>query len=83
MAKGSSVPSPPALSSYNQKDKGILQDINASDLALWKMKEPESIRLSKGLTECIHLKGTNILLFAEELEEMVDKVLNFFPNKPP
>ena len=79
MAKGSSVPSPPASSSipsahetnggnrelvclvqgdpmpfvvttssndgilelkqlvYNQKDKGILQDVNSSDLTLWKV----------------------------------------------
>jgi hypothetical protein len=22
---------------YNQKDKGVLQDVNASDLALWKV----------------------------------------------
>jgi hypothetical protein len=48
-----------------------------------QMKEPEPIRPSKGLAERICSKGTNISLFAVELEELVNKVSDFFPNQPP
>jgi hypothetical protein len=47
------------------------------------MKEPEPIRHSTGLTDRIRSKGTDLSLFAEELEELVDKVSDFFPNQPP
>ena len=47
-----------------------------------QMKELEPLRPSKGLAERIRSKGTNISLFAVELEELVDKVSDVFPNQP-
>ena len=61
----------------------FISEVSVNSLLMpLQLKEPERIRPSKGLAERIRSKGTNIFLFAVELEELADKVSDFFPDQP-